>query len=101
MAQSIRSVVNSAVLLVDSVDDLYYYCSKANFSEIKASAYNNDLNPLVKFVALMNGYLKSIGVKYESFRADCRTAIRECNAAADRCCRLQAEAKTKKMRLGW
>ena len=96
VTQSIRSVANSAVLFVDSVDDLYYYCMKTNFSEIKASAYNKDLNPLLKFVALMDGFLKSIGIKYESFQADCRTAIKECNAAADRCCRLQAEARTRR-----
>ena len=96
VAQSIRSVANSAVLFVDSVDDLYYYCRETNFSEIKASAYNNDLNLLLKFVAFMDGFLISIGIKYESFRADCRTAIKECNAAADRCCRLQAEARTRR-----
>ena len=93
---SIRSVADSVVEFVDSVDDLFYYCMKTNFLEIKENAAEDNLNPLQKFVALMDDYLKKIGYKYESFRTDCNNAMRECNAAAERCCKLQAEANTKK-----
>ena len=93
---SIRSVADSAVLFVDSVDDLFYYCKETDFQEIKRAAAEDNLIPLEKFVALMDWYLKQIGLKYESFLTDCKTSIRECNAAAEKCCILQAEAKTRK-----
>ena len=93
---SIKSVAESAEAFVDSVDDFYYYCKKTKFSEIKKSVAQGDMVPLKQFVALMGNYLKKIGTKYQSFCTDCTTAMRECGAAAERCCRLQAEANTKK-----
>ena len=93
---SIKSVADSAVLFVDSVDNLFYYCMETDFSEIKKNAAENNMVPLQKFVALMDEYLKQIGTKYESFRSDCKTAKRECCAAAERCYKLRAEANTKK-----
>ena len=94
--QSIKSVASSGQAYVDSVDDMFYYYTNTNFSNIKESASNNDLIPPQNFVALMDNYLKQIGIKYESFCDDCKTAIDECNAAANRCCRLQAEARTRR-----
>ena len=93
---SIKSVADSAEVFVDSVDDLYYYCMTTNFSEIKEDSAKGKMEPLLNFIVLMDKYLQQIGIKYQSFRTDCRTAMRECGAAAERCCRLQAEANTKK-----
>lgn len=93
---SINSVANSALKFVDSVDDLFYYCMKTDFSEIKKNAAKNDMVPLQKFVALMDKYLQQIGVKYDLFCDDCKTAMKKCGAAAERCYKLQAKANTRK-----
>ena len=93
---SINAVANSAVVFVWSVHELFCFSKQTNFLEIKKNVTKGNMAPLQHFIALMDKYLQQIGIKYESFRTDCKTAMEECGEAAERCYKLQAKANTRK-----